>query len=191
MSELNGAPGAGKTVYLLRHAKSSRKDGAREDFDRPLNKRGRDAAKAIGEYMARERIVPAQVLCSSAKRTRETMERLQEAVGGAVPVRFEKGIYMAEEAGLLRRLKRLNDSLGSAMLVGHNPGLQQLALLLAADADGDGLRSQLQAKFPTAGMAVIETPVERWADLKPGCGRITAFVLARDLDENRRESENR
>ena len=189
MSELNGAPGAGKTIYLLRHAKSSRKDGAREDFDRPLNKRGRDAAKAIGEYMAREGILPAQVLCSSAKRTRETMERLQEAVGGAVPVRFEKGIYMAEEAGLLRRLKRLNDSLGSAMLVGHNPGLQQLALLLTAE--GDGLRSQLQAKFPTAGMAVIETPVERWADLKAGCGRITAFVLARDLDGSRREIEHR
>lgn len=186
MPELNGAPPAGKTIYLLRHAKSSRKDGAREDFDRPLNKRGRNAAKAMGEYMGREGITPAQVLCSSAKRTRETMERVQEAVGAAVPVRFERGIYMAEEATLLRRLKRLNDSIGSAMLVGHNPGLQQLALLLATAAD-DGFRPQLQAKFPTGSLAVIETSVERWADLKPGCGRINAFVLARDLGESRRE----
>jgi phosphohistidine phosphatase len=176
----DGAAAAGKTLYLLRHAKSSWKDKALDDFDRPLNKRGRVAAKAIGEYMARHGIAPGQVLCSSAKRTRETMERVQEKVGGAVPVRFEKGIYMAEAPALLRRLKRLNDSLGSAMLVGHNPGLERLALLLATDSE-DGLRSQLQAKFPTGSLAVIEAGVERWAELAPGCGRITALVRARDL----------
>ncbi len=122
-----------KTLYLLRHAKSSWKTAASEDFDRPLSKRGRVAAKAMGEYLARHDIAPAQVLCSSAKRTRETMERVLKAVGAAMPVRFEKGIYMAEETKLLRRLKRLNDSLGSAMLVGHNPGLGRLALLLSVD----------------------------------------------------------
>lgn len=171
-----------KTLYLLRHAKSSWKTEASEDFDRPLSKRGRAAAKAMGAYLARHDIAPAQVLCSSAKRTRETMERVLKAVGAAMPVRFEKGIYMAEETKLLRRLKRLNDSLGSAMLVGHNPGLERLALLLSGEG-GDALRSQLQEKFPSGSLAVIETAVERWADLEPGCGRITAFVRARDLGE--------
>jgi phosphohistidine phosphatase len=169
-----------KTLYLLRHAKSSWKDDGLEDFDRPLSKRGRAAAKAMGEYMARHQIAPAQVLCSPAKRTRETLERLQDGIGPAVPVRFEKAIYMADSPTLLRRLRRLNDSLPSAMLVGHNPGLEQLALVLAAEQD-DEPRRQLQLKFPTGSLAVIETDVDRWSDLKPGCGRITAFVRARDL----------
>jgi phosphohistidine phosphatase len=169
-----------KTLYLLRHAKSSWKDDGLEDFDRPLSKRGRAAAKAMGEYLARHQIAPAQVLCSPAKRTRETLERLQDGIGPAVPVRFEKVIYMADAPALLRRLRRLNDSLPSAMLVGHNPGLEQLALILAAEQDGEP-RRQLQLKFPTGSLAVMETDVDRWADLKPGCGRITAFVRAKDL----------
>jgi phosphohistidine phosphatase len=169
-----------KTLYLLRHAKSSWKDEGLEDFDRRLSKRGCAAAKAMGEYLARHRIAPAQVLCSPAKRTRETLERLQDGIGRAVPVRFEKVIYMAEASALLRRLRRLNDSLPSAMLVGHNPGLEQLALGLAAEQDGE-LRRQLQLKLPTGSLAIIETDVDHWADLKPGCGRITAFVRAKDL----------
>jgi phosphohistidine phosphatase len=169
-----------KTLYLLRHAKSSWKDSGLEDFDRPLSKRGRAAAKAMGQYLARNRIAPAQVLCSPAKRTRETLERLQDGIGPAVPVRFEKVVYMADAPALLRRLRRLNDTLASAMLVGHNPGLEQLALALASEGENDP-RRQLAAKFPTGSLAVVETDVERWADLEPGCGRITAFVKAGDL----------
>ena len=134
----------------------------------------------MGQYLARNRIAPAQVLCSPAKRTRETLERLQDGIGPAVPVRFEKVVYMADAPALLRRLRRLNDTLASAMLVGHNPGLEQLALALAAEGENDP-RRQLAAKFPTGSLAVVETDVERWADLEPGCGRITTFVLARDL----------
>jgi phosphohistidine phosphatase len=173
-----------KTVYLLRHAKSSWKDDSTEDFDRPLNKRGRAAATAMGGYLARRSITPAQVLCSSAKRARETMERLQAALGPAVPVRFEKGLYMADAPVLLRRLKRLNDSIASAMLVGHNPGLERLALLLAADSEDPSTdaRRTLETKFPTGSLAVIEADVDRWADLAPGCGRLTDFVRARDVD---------
>jgi phosphohistidine phosphatase len=168
-----------KTLFLLRHAKSSWKDDRLDDFDRPLNKRGRLAATAIGEYMAGQGISPAQVLCSSAKRTRETLERAQEAIG-AVPVRFERGIYMAEAPALLKRLKRLNDSLASVMLVGHNPGLENLAQGLVKNGD-EPLRQELQVKFPTGSLAVIEADVDRWADLQPGCGRLTALVRAKDL----------
>jgi phosphohistidine phosphatase len=181
MPARHAAPATPKTLYLLRHGKSSWKDERIEDFDRPLNKRGRAAAKAMGEHLAKQKITPAQVLCSSAKRTRETLEGVQEALGAALPARFEKGIYMADEATLLRRLRRLNDSLASAMLIGHNPGLEQLALALAAEQD-DELRRQLQLKFPTGSLAIIETDVDRWADLKPGCGRLTAFVRPRDAE---------
>lgn len=169
-----------KTLFLLRHAKSSWKDHSLDDFDRPLNKRGRGAAKAIGEYLANRGVAPAQVLCSSARRARETLERAQEALGVTVPARFEKGIYMAEAATLMRRLKRLNDTLASAMLLGHNPGLADLAQTLIDDGD-ETLREELQTKFPTASLAMIEAHIERWADLHAGCGRLVEFVRPRDL----------
>jgi phosphohistidine phosphatase len=174
-----------RTIYLLRHAKSSRNDESVDDFDRPLNKRGRSAATAMGAYFSRKHITPAQVLCSSAKRTRETMERLQMALGPAVPVRYEKGLYLADAPVLLRRMKRLNDSLGSVMLVAHNPGLEQLALLLTSEGDGTNsdveARQKLAVKFPTGSLAVIEANVIRWHDLKPGCGRLQDFVRAKDV----------
>jgi phosphohistidine phosphatase len=169
-----------KTLYLLRHAKSSWKQDVLDDFDRPLNKRGRAAAVAIGRFLAEGGMLPSQVLCSSARRTRETLERLQEVLATPLPARFEKGLYLADAPSLLRRVKRLNDSLASVMLVGHNPGLEHLALLVAAEGD-ETLRRELAAKFPTGGLAILEASVERWADLKPACARITVFVRARDL----------
>lgn len=171
-----------KTLYLLRHAKSSWKDTLVEDFDRPLNKRGRAAATAIGSYVAEHRIAPSQVLCSSSNRTRETLERVQEQLAAPVPVRFEKGLYLAEAPALLRRIKRLNDSLSSVMLVAHSPGLSQLALMMTVD-DGQPERQKLNAKFSTGSLAVIEADVTHWADLAPHCARLTAFVRPRDLLE--------
>lgn len=169
-----------KTLYLLRHAKSSWKNEALDDFERPLSKRGRAAAASIGRHLAETGIQPSQVLCSSAKRTRQTLERLQGMLATPLPARFEKGLYLADAPTLLRRIKRLNDSLLSVMLIGHNPGLESLALLLAADGEAP-LRRQLAAKFPTGGLAVLEASVDRWADLAPGCASLTAFVRARDL----------
>ena len=171
-----------KTLYLVRHAKSSWKDTAVEDFDRPLNKRGRAAASAIGSYVTEHGIAPSQVLCSSSKRTRETLERVQEQLAAPVPVRFEKGLYLAEAPALLRRIKRLNDSLASVMLIAHSPGLTHLALMLTLD-DGRAERQKLNAKFSTGSLAVIETEVTHWADLAPHCGRLTNFVRPRDLLE--------
>jgi phosphohistidine phosphatase len=168
-----------KTLYLLRHAKSSWKNRL-DDFDRPLNKRGRDAAKAIGRFLAEKQIHPSQVLCSSSRRTRETLARIQDETGTPLPARFEKGLYLADAGALLRRVKRLNDSLQSVMLVGHNPGLEQLALALAGGSD-DALSREVAAKFPTCGLAVLESEVGRWGDLQPGRATLTQFVRPRDL----------
>lgn len=170
-----------KMLYLLRHAKSSWKDEHLDDFERPLNKRGRAAAAVMGAYLARQQIVPSQVLCSSSKRTRETWSFLQEAFGTeAVPVRFEKGVYMAEPIALLRRVRRLDDSLVSVMVIGHNPGLELLALSLVAEGEQD-LRGRLATKFPTGTLAVLEAEIDAWTDLRPGCCRLLDFVRARDL----------
>jgi len=169
-----------KTLYLLRHAKSSWKDETLDDFDRPLNKRGRAAATAMGAFLAEQGLAPSQVLCSSAKRTRETLERIQEQLATPVPVRFEKGLYMAEAPALLRRIKRLNDSLAAVMLIIHNPGIAHLAMLLT-DERSEPQRSRLNAKFSTGSLAVIDADIARWADLVPQSGTLRSFTRPRDL----------
>jgi len=169
-----------RLLYILRHAKSSWEDETLEDFDRPLGRRGREAAAAMGTYLGVRNIRPALVLCSSARRTCETLERVQETLAATLPVRFERGLYLAEAAALLRRVRRLDDSLASVMLVGHNPGLHHLCLLLAGDGD-ESLRRQLSLKFPTGSLAVIESDAERWNEVEPTACRLLAFVRARDL----------
>jgi len=171
-----------KTLYLFRHAKSSWKDQQLDDFDRSLSKRGRTAATAMGRLLAEKQINPSQVLCSSSRRTRETLARIQEELVTPVPVRFEKGLYLAESATLLRRVRRLNDSLQSVMLIGHNPGLQQFALMLADGAEG-AHRLQLAAKFPTGSLAVLESEINRWGEFQPGSAVLTEFVRPRDLPQ--------
>ena len=170
-----------RTLYLLRHAKSSWKDTSLEDFDRPLNKRGRQAAKAMAGYFIDRGVRPATILCSSATRTRETLERMQKKLGPNIPVRFEKGIYLASANTMLRRLRRLDDGLASAMIVGHNPGMERLALMLAGD-DGGAERSAVAEKYPTGALCVLDLDIAHWRDAAPGCAHIAAFVRPRDLD---------
>ena len=171
-----------KTLYLLRHFKSSWKDKTLEDFDRPLAKRGRRAAELMAGYVARNGIAPAQVLCSPSRRTRETLERMQESLGGAVPTRFEKGIYLADASALLVRLRRLGD-VGSVMIIGHNPGLETLALALIGSGE-EKAHTRLASKFPTGALAVLTTEIQNWRELEAGCARLDAFVCPRDLESD-------
>jgi phosphohistidine phosphatase len=169
-----------RTIYLLRHAKSSWRDETLADVDRPLSKRGRQAAKAMRDHLAEQRILPAQILCSPARRTRDTLTLVQEAFPAAVPVRFERGIYLADPQTLLRRLRRLSESLTSVMVVGHNPGLELLALMLSQGRDNDH-RRDLAVKFPTCALAVLGSDADQWTEVRPGACDLTDFVIARDL----------
>ncbi len=171
-----------KTLYFLRHFKSSWKDRSLEDFDRPLAKRGCRAAELMAGYVARDGIAPAQILCSSSRRTRETLERMLEAFGGAVPSRFEKGIYLADTSALLLRLRRLGDS-ASVMIIGHNPGLEDLALTLIGSGE-QSARARLASKFPTGALAVLSTEIRTWRELEAGCARLDTFVCPRDLESD-------
>src|SRR5690349_9772479 len=110
-----------RRLFLLRHAKSSWEDPDLADRDRPLAPRGRRAAKAIGEYVRREGIAPALVLCSSSRRTRETLDRL--GLGGGVPTLIEDELYGASARALLGRLQQVDDGVESVLLVAHNPGI--------------------------------------------------------------------
>ena len=152
-------------LYLLRHAKSSWKDASLDDHDRPLAPRGKRASKAIGRYLRDRDVTPELVLCSSAKRARQTLERLGPA---GLDARIEPELYGAGSNTLLARLREVPDEVASVMLIGHNPGMQQLALTLAG----------LDDKFPTAALATLECPA--WSTLEHA--ELIDYVRPRDLD---------
>jgi phosphohistidine phosphatase len=170
-----------KRLSLLRHAKSDRSDPAAADFDRGLTNRGRQAAPAMGRYLRRQKLVPDIVLCSAARRARETWELAAAALKAEIPVEYSERLYLATPAQILRLLHQLPETTESALLIGHNPGFHALALQLLGSGDGEA-RAQLQAKFPTAALAVIDFEIERWGDLAAGRGKLERFLAPRDLD---------
>ena len=170
-----------KTLYLYRHAKSSWKDPTLADFERPLNGRGRRAAKSMAVYMAKHRLVPDIIVCSSARRTRETLGMVRDALGGDIPTRVDDALYMASAADLLRQVHHLDDGLASAMIIGHNPGLQDLALRLTGGGKPEP-RNRMRSKFPTAALAVLICPGRHWRAMKPDGATLKTFVCPRDLD---------
>jgi len=170
-----------KLLYLLRHAKSSWDDPDLDDFDRPLNKRGRKAAKAMALYFRHAGILPQAVLCSPAKRTRETLKHLMPVLG-QVPVQFDRRIYEASYQTLLLCLADLPSEAGSVLLVGHNPGLERLALYLMSDQGHGPGAERLQDKYPTGSLAVLSAPAVKWDELKVGSCRLDDFVRPADLD---------
>jgi phosphohistidine phosphatase len=170
-----------KRLCLLRHAKSDRSDPAAADFDRPLNPRGREAAPAMGRYLRRQKLIPDIVLCSAARRTRETWELVGPALKAEIPIEYSERLYLAAPPLILRLLRQLPESAGTALLLGHNPGFQVLALQLVGQGDA-AAQARLQAKFPTAALAVIDFEARRWRDIAEGEGTLERFIAPRDLD---------
>ncbi|MGH6962525.1 MAG: SixA phosphatase family protein [Dongiaceae bacterium] len=165
-----------KTLYLFRHAKSSWTNNDAEDFDRPLAPRGRRAAPAMAAHMRKQGYVPDLVLCSPARRTRETAALVQPVLGTAIPLRFDDKLYLASAEHILRQVQAVEDKVRRLLVIGHNPGLQRLAARLADDAHA---RARLGRKFPTAGLAVFEFDVRQWNDIE--AGRLIAFVVPAGL----------
>ena len=166
-----------KQLFLLRHAKSSWGDPELADHDRPLAPRGRRAAKLIAKHLRRQGIVPELVLCSPAARTRETLDLIAPALGEGVPVQIEDQLYAASEQMLLERVRAVEDGIESLLLIGHNPGLEQLALLLA----GSGEKvAALARKDPTGALVTLEFSGP-WPELGEGSAELTAFVTPKQL----------
>jgi phosphohistidine phosphatase len=163
------------TLYLLRHAKSSWADESVPDLQRPLAPRGRRAAQQLAQHLRDHRIAPEVVLCSPALRTRQTLELIQPGLGAQAEVLIEDDLYGAGEDQLLARLRSLPDDVSSVLLIGHNPGIQDLAVLLVG---GGADRDQLRAKFPTAALATIGV-ARGWAELGPGKAKLVAFRVPR------------
>lgn len=165
-------------LMLLRHGKAAPPEGG-DDFERPLTRRGREAATRIGAYLHDEGLVPDLVLVSTAHRARETFH-LARASLSEVASRPEPTIYEASAEHLLSLARDTDPGIGSLLLVGHNPGFEALALMLSGEGDGDAL-DRLGRKYPTAGLAVIETVGEGWGTLQRGRGRLTRFVTPKTL----------
>ena len=167
------------TLSLFRHAKSAWGNPGLGDFERPLAPRGEKAAPRMGAYMAREGLAPGVVLCSTAKRARQTLELAQAEWEPKPEIRYEDGLYHAGPGEMLRFLQALPASCSHAMIIGHNPGVYSLAATLCGDGEGDALAA-LGTKFPTAALAVIEFEGD-WKGISPGQGYLQRFVLPREL----------
>jgi phosphohistidine phosphatase len=168
-----------KTLTLLRHAKSAWDDIVARDFDRPLNKRGRKAARTIGQEMRAQGLAFDRVMASPAVRVIETLADVAEGYGQGLEPEFDKRIYLASPETLLELVQATDDGAERLLIVGHNPGLEMLALLLTR---GEGLRAELALKYPTATIAEISLPVEHWSDVGAGAGTLKRFIRPRDLD---------
>jgi phosphohistidine phosphatase len=165
-------------LTLLRHAKSSWADTGQEDRERPLAPRGRKAARRLAGYVRDEGIHPDLVLCSPAARATETLDLVRPGLGQDADVRVEEALYGAGASELLDRLRQLPESVGWVMLVGHNPGLQQLAVHLARDGP---LRERARSHFPTGALATLRLRSATWAELGPGQADLVAWVAPREL----------
>lgn len=169
-----------KTLTLLRHAKSTWNDPVERDFDRPLNGRGRRAAARIGQWLADEAATFEHVRASPAVRVRQTIEGVEDGLRRGLAPMFDARIYLASAMTLLDVVQGFEGEAERALLIGHNPGLEDLLLLLTPDADP--LRGEAEVKYPTATIAVIDLDVATWRATQAGCGNLRHFVRPRDLD---------
>jgi len=169
-----------KTLYLLRHAKAEPGGKDVSDPERILSARGREACITVGTYMKAKKYVPGVVLCSPSARTKETLERVVLAAGIQPEHRFENTLYLATAEEILRAIHALNDDVSSAMVVGHNPGMHHISLLLSRPKHTE-LRTTLELKFPTCAFAVLRFDHERWEDVVPGEGMLLDFVTPGEL----------
>ena len=167
-----------KTLTLLRHAKSGWDDAVARDFDRPLNPKGRRAAQAVGRHLRREGIGFDHVVASPARRVVETLAEVEAGYGAALSPEWDRRLYLATAENLLDVVRALPDGHARVLLVGHNPGLEDLVLHLAAEGEP---RTLVEAKYPTASLAELRW-ADGWAGAVPGATTLASFVRPRDLD---------
>jgi phosphohistidine phosphatase len=170
-----------KRLILLRHAKSAWDNSSITDFDRPLSNRGRKAAPLVGAYLARRGMIPGLVLSSSAARAVETLDLASAGWQAKPTMKKLKSLYLAMPREMLRRVQAVGREPDCVMLVGHNPGIADLASWLCAQGKAD-LRASLARKFPTGAIAVLEFDVEDWGDVDAETGRLVDFATPKQIE---------
>ena len=163
-----------RTLFLLRHAKA-RRESEGGDRERGLHRKGQRQGAALAAYLAKLGRPVDRILCSPARRTRETLELIRPALSGRRDLRFADELYLAAPESLLRLVRDTDAAVRTLMVVGHNDGLHQFALALA-----DGERLTQLARFPTGALAVLDVDIDSWHELTPGRGHLVAAI---DPDE--------
>jgi len=171
-----------KKLTLLRHAKSSWDDPVARDFDRPLNDKGKRAAAAIGLFLKTNDMLFDQILASPAVRVIETLEHVEEASGLSFEPRWDRKIYLASSVTLLDVLRGANDNADHVLMVGHNPGMEDLILDLVPDDGSSKARGEVEEKYPTGALAEMVLEIDSWKNIADGCGALNRFTRPRDLD---------
>jgi phosphohistidine phosphatase len=160
-----------KTLLLLRHAKSDWEDPSLRDFDRPLASRGERDAPLIGKALRKHGPSPDLIVSSPAARARATIEAVVKAARLNLEIRFDETVYGASSAELIKLIRGLSDDVSRALLVGHNPGLEDLV----------GRMSGSQERMPTAALACLEFQTDRWEDVGDGAGKLAWLVTPKSL----------
>jgi phosphohistidine phosphatase len=172
-----------KRLLLLRHGKAE--GAASDDRKRALIPRGKTDSARMGRFLHEDAYSPDLILCSDSTRTRQTVDAVLPELQAKPEVKYLAELYLAEPELVLSLVRRANDKLGSLMVVGHNPGLEQCALALAAVPLEKKMRKRydvMDEKFPTCALAVIDFDVGKWRDVTPGCGDLDAFVRPKDFE---------
>lgn len=171
-----------KTLGLFRHAKSDWNDARLRDFDRPLNKRGRTGAALMGLHIRDQGPVWERIIASPAVRVTQTIDLAGDAAGQTPKVNWDRRIYLASSPTLMDLLREVEGDPASILMVGHNPGLEDLIFDLVPDDGTSPLRDEVEEKFPTATYAVLELAIDHWHDIDDGCARLVHLKRPRDLD---------
>lgn len=171
-----------KTLLLLRHAKSSWDNPVARDFDRPLNDRGRKAAKRMGGYMMKQGLAPDYILCSPSVRTTQTLDILLPYFSSTPEAEFPEGLYHGGPEGLMAAIKTAPAESNRLLVIGHNPGMQALAMQLSAleDSNRKGQR-RIEEKYPTAALSCYALDIDSWKDAAPDKARLDRFITPKDL----------
>ncbi len=170
-----------RRLLLFRHAKAERSIPGGPDRERPLIERGRKDAARIGAYMAAHALVPDRVLISIAARTQQTWQAAARAFKPAPAATTVEKLYDALPHAILAAIKDVPAKAHTLLVIGHNPGLQELALMLIASGDVEA-REQLREKLPTSGLVIIDFAFDDWNKLHPHSGRLERFVSPKTLD---------
>jgi phosphohistidine phosphatase len=170
-----------KRLILLRHAKSDWSDAVLRDFDRPLNGRGERAATLMGDWAKQQGLRCDKVIASPAARVQDTLNQFRTSFPACPEPHWDRRLYLATSDTLIDIVQETADDIGTLMLVGHNPGLEDLVLDLVPDDRSSPLREAVEEKYPTAAIAILGFEIDHWSDLAPGA-RLLHFVRPRDLD---------
>jgi phosphohistidine phosphatase len=173
-----------KRLITFRHAKSGWDQPTLRDFDRALNDKGRRAAATMGRHMRQLGLRFDHVIASPAVRVAETLDAMFDGYGRRTTPSWDRRAYLASASTLLEIVHEAPDTAETVLLVGHNPGIEELVLRLSSDAGEEAIRARATVgeKYPTASLAELSFAVDRWADIGEGGGHLVRFIRPRDLD---------